>query len=444
MSTNLLTPEQRKFLIRQIKSHKTKRECVTALENKFNRSFRINSLEELARKNKLKFLAVQPDAWPKEQEQILKGLLLVNANWARRVQELPTRGVKSMTKKIAKLKLSGAVSDSVKKQIEKEVKDGVSLKEIAKTHDINIKFVNEFAQKVNRTTIEFENLKRWESKEIDELFDIIQIKTEKLRQMDSEQQNADIKVSTKAKYVALTVLSDFHLENINTDLAQLRNDFKIIKDTPNFFAGFNGDLIDNFAAGPHKEGANESSLPAREARMLAGKLFESLKDKMLWMVLGCHDAWDKDNADYDLPQHIARKIMVPYLGAGGDINLKINDVEYLIHSRHKYRGSSGIVNGTGCCKKILTEIDPKFDIVAVSHNHFSEIKSEHYLGKQRCYIRTGSYKREDRYSKRIGFRGNEYNVQIPVVILNTEKKEMKIVSGISNAADMLKALNKTK
>ncbi len=442
---NPLTKEESKFLINLIKSgNKTKAECINLLNEKFNRTMHPRNLAQFARRNKLVFKDVQPDAYTEKEEAVLKGLWLVNAGMERRSLELPTRGARSMQSKLLDFKMKKKTSEALKKQIKGEIQKGGSLKDIAKKHGVDQKYINELAGQVNKESVEFKDIRRWKAADLDDLFDDLSSIQKKLRLSDSEQSHADLTINTKAKYVALTVLSDFHLENINTDLDQLRADFKIIKETPNFFAGFNGDLIDNFAVGPHKEGVIEAALPPRQARMLAGKLFEYLKDKMLWMVLGCHDAWDKNYADYDLPQHIARKIMVPYLGAGGDINLKINKgIEYFIHSRHKYRGSSGLVNGTGCCKKVLVEIDPKFDVVAVSHNHFSEIKLEHYLGKERCYIRTGSYKREDRYSKMLGFRSNEFNIQIPVIILNTEKKEMKVVSGISNAAQMLKALNKS-
>jgi len=441
-----LTSEETKFLVHKIKSgSKTKRECIEALKQKHGRTINPRNLADFARRHNLFFKEVQPDAWTEREESIIRGLWLIDAKQNRRVSELPSRGPRAMQRKLQDFKLKGGLSKELKAKIKKQLsKRSVSPKEISMKHRIGEKFVKEVADKQNKTTVEFQNLKRWENKDIESLFDIVIAKQEKLRGMDSEQQKADIKIKTKSKYIAMTVFSDFHLENINTDLVQLRADFKTVRETPDFFAGFNGDLIDNFAAGPHKEGVIESALPPREARMLAGKLFESLKNKMFWMVLGCHDAWDKDNADYDLPQHIARKLGIPYLGAGGDINLKINNVEYLIHSRHKYRGSSGLMNGTNCCKKVLTEIDPKFDIVAVSHNHFAEVKTEFFLGKQRCFLRTGSYKREDRYSKRIGFRGNEFNISIPVIILNTEKKEMKVVNGISNAADLLKALNSVK
>ncbi len=343
--------------------------------------------------------------------------------------------------------MSKKIGSGLENKIIKEIKNKVSFKDIAKKFHTSIQNIFKCAEKINKpavdeTDVEIENLKRWEDSDVEELFDLVEAQQEQSRKIDSEQKEANIKIKTKSKYIALTILSDFHLENVNTDLRQLRKDIEIIKNTPDFFAGFNGDLIDNFLSGPHKEGAAEATLPPKLSRMLAGKLFDSLKDKILYLVIGCHDDWDKTFSSYDLPQHIARKLLVPYLGHGGDINLKVNNVEYFIHSRHKYRGSSGLVNGTGCCKKILTEIDPKFDIVAVSHNHFSEIKLEHFLGKLRCFIRTGSYKREDSYSKMLGYRSNDFNISIPTIILNTQTKEMKVVSGIKNASDLLIALNK--
>ncbi len=443
------TKDQSDFLKKLIDSgDKSRHECIEEFNKKFpDRNFSDRGLRHFQTLNKLNFKQIQPDAWSENEEAVLKGLWLIDASVKRRIIEIPNRGAKAMRSKLNSMKLVDKVNESMRKQIEGEIKQGVSLNKISKEHKIDIKFLKEFVSKVKETTVEFENLSRWENADTDDIWETLIAKQKNLKKLDSEQEFADIKINSNAKYIALTIFSDFHLENKNTDLEQLRDDFNTVKDTPNFFAGFNGDLIDNFTAGPHPEGVLESILPPKEARMLAGKLFEALNQKekkMLWMVLGCHDAWDKDHSDYDLPQHIARKLGIYYLGAGGDINLKVNDIVYYIHSRHKYRGSSGLVNGTACCKKIVNELDSKFDIVAVSHNHIAEIKSEFFLGKQRCWIRTGSYKREDRYSKRMGYRGNEYNIQIPVVILNTEKKEMKIVNGISNAADLLKALNKTK
>ncbi len=439
---NTLSKEQTNFLINLIKNRKTKNQCNEIFMAEFGRKIDTRNLSKFARRYNLYFQTVQDNSYSVKEESILKGLWLVNANNQRKVTELTSRGVKSMRTKLTNLKLTKQINEELKNKIKEEINSGKSLKDLSKHYNVDLKYINEFARSVNKETVEVEDIKSWTEQDLEELVDIAIKQQEQTKKLDSEQSYANIKIKTDKKYIALTIVSDFHLENANTDLAQLKNDFKIIAKTPNFFAGFNGDLIDNFLVGPHKQGATESVLPPKLSRMLAGKLFDTVKDKMLWMVLGCHDSWDKDYADYDLPQHLARKIMVPYIGTGGDINLKVNEIEYFIHSRHKYRGSSGIVNGTGCCKKILQELDPKFDIVAVSHNHISEIKLEHFLGKLRCFVRTGSYKREDRYSKMLGFRSNEFNIQIPVIILNTQTKEMKIISGIQNAADLLIALNK--
>jgi hypothetical protein len=438
--------DQENFLKKIIKSGKySRKEAMQVFDNKFKRKRKmsIDAIKNFTKTRGLKFPDSAPHAWSEKENKIYEGLWLVGANMKRKLIELPSRGLRSMEKKNARVKANGELNEATRKDIKSLIAAGIAPYKIAKKYGIPKKYIDEFAETVNAELVEFKNLKRWEKQDLDGIFEGLEDMQNKLRNLDSEQTSADVNIKTKSRYIALTVVSDFHLENINTDLGQLRSDFEIIRKTPNLYAGFNGDLIDNFAVGPHKEGVIEGALPPRQARMLAGKLFEHVKDKMLWMVLGCHDAWDKNYADYDLPQHIARKIGVPYLGHGGDINLKVNDIEYFIHSRHKYRGSGGLNNGTNCCKKVLQQIDPKFDIVSISHNHFSEIRLEHYLGKNRCYIRTGSYKREDRFSKMLGFRSNEFNIQIPVVILDTVKKEMKVVSGIDNGAEMLLALNST-
>ena len=438
--------DQEDFLKKTIKSGKyTRKETCKLFDEKFKkkRKMSLDAIKNFTRTRGLRFPDRIHDAWTEQEESIFKGLWLVGASYRRKLIELSTRGKKAMERKNTRMNEDGSFNEKTKKDIKANIASGIPTYKIAKKYGIAKRYIDEFAEKVNEELVEFKNLKRWETQDLDGIFEGLEDMQNKLRNLDSEQTTADVNIKTKSKYIALTVVSDFHLENRNTDLKQLRSDFDIIKETKDLYAGFNGDLIDNFIVGPHKEGVIEGALPPRQARMLAGKLFEHVKDKMLWMVLGCHDAWDKNYADYDLPQHIARKIGIPYLGHGGDINLKVNDVEYFIHSRHKYRGSGGINNGTNCCKKILLDINSKFDIVSISHNHFSEIRLEHFQGKPRCYIRTGSYKREDRYSKMLGFRANEFDVQIPVVILNTETKEMKVVSGIRNGAEMLLALNGT-
>ena len=42
----------------------------------------------------------------------------------------------------------------------------------------------------------------------------------------------------------------------------------------------------------------------------------------------------------------------------------------------------------------------------------------------------------------LGFEKSEFNAKIPVVILNTQTHEMRIVSGVKTASDTLKALNR--
>jgi hypothetical protein len=445
-----MTPEQAKFLKVLILKKHTKSECQRAMVEKFDRTLNKNSVQSFAKRLGLKMQGVykSPEEYTEEEIKTIRGLWLVKSGEKRMISELPSRSLRSMRRKIQYINTVGGTADSIKEAVERDLKNGKSYESISKKYKIDKKYLKEYGGNFKESSVQIENLKRWEKMDVDAILDHIESGQKRLRSLDSEQGNADITIKTSNKYIALTFLSDFHLENVNTDIGQLRRDFATIKNTKDFYMGFGGDLIDNFMVGPHKEGVVEAVIPPKAARLAAGKLFDELKGKVLWTIIGCHDAWDRDYADYNLPEHIARKQEIPYLGHGGDVNLTIKNhkskvpVLYNIHARHKFRGGSGLGNGTACCKNVLRDIDSKFDIVSIGHNHFAEIKLEHYLGKLRVFIRNGSYKREDRYSKMLGYQANDFNIQIPVVILNTQTKEIKVVSGIKNAAESLVALNK--
>ena len=449
-TTTPLSLVQGRFLEKLIIDKHSIAECQVEMLKKFKRTVDKGSVKGFAKRKGLKFDGhyVGPNQYTEDEIATIRGLKLVKANEKRIAFELPTRSVDSVVKKLRRENVGAATSEAIRESVKAELVKGRTVNEVAKKYKISAKYVEEFRANIKDSTVQIENLKRWEKMDVDAILDHIEDGQRKLRNLDSEQGNADITIKTNSKYVALTFLSDFHLENVNTDIAQLRRDFNTIKNTKDFYMGFGGDLIDNFLVGPHKEGVVEAVIPPKAARLAAGKLFDELKGRILWTIIGCHDAWDRDYADYNLPEHIARKQQIPYLGHGGDVNLTVQNLKsktpvlYNIHARHKFQGGSGVSNGTACCKNVLNRIDSKFDIVSIGHNHFAEIKIEHYLGKLRVFIRNGSYKREDRYSKMLGYQANSFNIQIPVVILNTQTKEIKIVSGIESAASTLKALNK--
>jgi transposase len=447
--TTPMTVEQRKLLKQLIISKNNKTECQEAILKKFDRRVDLASIKRFAKREGLKIDGkyIGPDQYTESETQTLSGLRLVGAGMKRILAELPTRSTSSIMRKLRFGNAVGITSDSVKESVKQDLINGSSDAKVAKKYKISAKYVKEFRNNIKESSVKIQNLKRWEKMDVNAILDHIEEGQKKLRSLDSEQGNADITIKTGNKYVAIAFMSDFHLENIYTDIKQLRKDFSIIKNTKDFYMGFGGDLADNAISGPHPDGIVEAVVPPKAARLAAGRLFDELEGKVLYTILGCHDNWDLAN-DYNLVEHISRKLRVPYLGHGGDVNLTIKNhstnksVFYSMHARHKFRGSSGLNNGTGCCKNILRDIDSKFEIVSVGHNHFSEIKLEHYLGKLRVFIRNGSYKREDRYSKMLGYKANDFNIQIPVVLLNTKTKEMKVASGINSAAEMLKALNK--
>lgn len=452
-NTGHLGDKETRLIDKMIRDGMSQNDMIARFKSCFGRTVGRDSLRRRAVKIGLRFTGEAKNSYRKDELCILRGAILLGKNSAEAIRDLKKIGMDSrnfsgIKQKLYKIKADGFVSEDVRMEITKGLKAGKTSSELAKKYGIHVKYVEEFKNNhLKKSEVEIDNLKRWEDSDVNEILDLIEMAQSKLGKISAEQEEANIKITTNNKYVALTFISDIHLENVNTDIRQLRDDIEIIKNTPDFYVGFGGDLIDNFMVGPHKEGTVEAVIPPKQARVAAGKLFDQLKGRLLWTILGCHDAWDANYADYNLPEHIARKLRIPYLGHGGDVNLTLQKTgskkvaDYSIHARHKYKGGSS-TNGTATCKRVLTDINSKFDIVAISHNHFAEIKLENYLGKQRCFIRTGSYKKEDRYSKQLGYQSSDFNAMIPVVILNTQTHQMKVVSGIENAADMLRALNR--
>jgi hypothetical protein len=436
------------FIDKCIKTDKSQVEIIKMFLARFGRTVGRESIRRRARVIGHVFDRKSALQYTEKELSKLRGLTLIGKSYAKSAKEFGNRTLQGIKYKMIEMKATNRNSTAnMRGEVTMAIKKGRSDKDISKKHNIEEKYVKQFRDMNSQSKIEVKNLKRWEETDVEKILDLVEQAQDRLTRINSDQDEANINITTNSKYVALAFISDIHLENMGTDIRQLRADINTIRGTKDFYVGFGGDLIDNFMVGPHKEGAIEAVVPPKAARVAAGKLFDYLKGRVLWTIQGCHDTWDAKYADYNLPEHIARKLRIPFLGHGGDINLNIKKTNskkeaiYSIHARHKYRGGSGF-NGTAPCKKVLTEIDPKFDIVAISHNHFAEIKIEHFLGKERCFIRTGSYKREDRFSKQLGYQGNDFNILIPVVIMNTQTRQMKVVSGISNAADMLKALNK--
>jgi hypothetical protein len=207
--------------------------------------------------------------------------------------------------------------------------------------------------------------------------------------------------------------------------------------------GFSGDATDNWTLSLPL-GVHEQLLSPSASRKIFRYLISLVKDKMLFMVHGCHDNFSITNDDYNMIEEIAIDYKIPYLGYGGKLHLFCNeDVVYNITCWHKRSGSS-VNNIFQPCINTLKNYDMDNDVVAVAHNHTSGISMQAVQERDRVFIRTSTYKNTDRFAKKIGYAELTNQDQpriIPCVLFNTQNKEMRPAHNIQEGIDLLNFLN---
>lgn len=246
-------------------------------------------------------------------------------------------------------------------------------------------------------------------------------------------------IHTDLSWIGIVISGDWHIGNATTHFKDLRRDIDLVAATEGMYYCFNGDGVENFTATSIASGMYEQIISPRGARIAMGRLFFLLKEKMIAAVLGCHDEFTVRSADFNLVETLSVDLKIPYLGAGGTVNVVMNDIiAYRIGMRHKWRFNSSH-NLAHTCKQYIIQQDPTADIVAIAHNHESYIGQEDIYGKPRVLIRTGGYKPMDRFSDKLGYV--ETNCWIPVVLLNTKTKSMRMCLNIQEGVETLNHLN---
>ena len=203
------------------------------------------------------------------------------------------------------------------------------------------------------------------------IWDAIERFQSELKKVNTEQSEATISIETD-KWIGIAFQGDLHLGNMVTNYAQLRKDKKLIEEADNVFLVINGDYCDNYISGSHAGGQLEALFPPATQKDLAKNYIESLKDKVLALVAGCHDLWSLKIDDFDLTEYLAKHGQAVYLGSGGDLYLQMPGVTYKIKMRHKYRFNSGD-NPCHTVRKMF-EKEGGFDVGCISHNHIAAME----------------------------------------------------------------------
>lgn len=264
-----------------------------------------------------------------------------------------------------------------------------------------------------------------------------------LEEKSIEQNCVNIHINTN-KWIGIAFQGDLHIGNMATDYKAMLAHRDLIASTDNIYLCLNGDYCDNYIPSSHVAGMFEALFPPAVQKNLAKDYIETLKDKVLALVAGCHDIWGMKAADFDLTEYLAKHSEAAYLGNGGIVQLKVGKQPYKIMMRHKYKFNSAD-NPTSCVKKMFEKCGG-FDVGIASHNHVASIEEcvkegmDGYL--KRIFIRAGTYKTHDRFGRQMGF--SEGDISVPIVLFNPVKRDMRAFQDLAEGIDYLKYLNGTK
>lgn len=224
----------------------------------------------------------------------------------------------------------------------------------------------------------------------------------------------------------VAVMSDLHIGASGVDYARLREDIDLISRTDGLGVIVNGDLWENSKPQMKSGNALYHSLfsSPREQYYYARTRFSPIKEKILAITQGNHDARDAIVAGIDRLPDLCRELNTHYFTErGGTIYLTVGDQEYVIVAKHEYGGSSK-TNKSNRARRLWEEWPHSWenaDVVTVGHLHEPDMHVTMRRGQPVYFAQSGSYKLHDSYSESHGYRPS-YGV--PLLVFYPDRRKI--------------------
>lgn len=288
-----------------------------------------------------------------------------------------------------------------------------------------------------RGNVTFEDKKEITDTDVDAYFNQLKALNAAAMNLEQKQTRANISIADD-KPVGIAFWSDWHVGAKGINYEQLDADTELIAQTDGLHVFGLGDYKDNASALVHANSTLETIAPTDMQDMIVQRIFKRTAGRHCITIRGCHDDWDKRNANKDFVQSICDITGAVNLWHGGIVNLSVGDEEYRIGARHKFKFESNL-NTTNSQRNFINE-NGHCDIVAVAHKHYCEIQDTRRMGQETIYLRSGSYKQYDEFGQKLA--GYEGIYGVPVVILYPDRHYMMPVQDLRKAVEMLNELRK--
>ena len=195
-------------------------------------------------------------------------------------------------------------------------------------------------------------------------------------------------------------------------------------------------------ASPHSGIKSEQIVPPFMQRECALRVARQIADKLLLVVMGCHERWTNDAADYDFMAQAAKETDTIYAGGGTKFYLECSGgANYCGVFHHKATGYSQYNDLHPCVRRAIFH-EQEADIIAIAHEHISAIGVQILGERMRYMMRTGARKNFDKFASTLGNDTKRDRLEVPVVILHgsDQAKQGQVILGIEMAAQLLSTL----
>ena len=203
------------------------------------------------------------------------------------------------------------------------------------------------------------------------------------------------------------VFSDMHYGSIRSDYDLMNQNLDTVESTPNTGMVTNGDMVDVFnVVRKWATGTYEDPLPPElQTYALLDRLASLDQSGKLGVVsYGNHEDALGD-AGYEWFEVFGKKFKkAKVMPTGGKVDIKVGKQSYEVGMTHRYWGYSKI-NPLNVCRNFLFYEHPDADVILLAHSHQSAMGTFEYAGKDRLFILGGTYKTDDRWSRKMGFGG---------------------------------------
>jgi len=246
--------------------------------------------------------------------------------------------------------------------------------------------------------------------------------------------------------VGLAFLADQHFGSSGCNAHLAIEHAQLVRDTPGLYAFLVGDLVDSFVLQKYLKLRHNAPLGIVEEWSLVKYYLEIISPKLLGILDGNHDKWVQILTGLPVMGDFVASIKPKVLYDHDEILARLiveGTEEWVLKMRHSWAGNSQYNPYHGIMK--ATKFDRPFHIGVGAHDHKGAMTATFRVSFDEVRVQTaaavkcGTYKRYDRYQRECGFPMTGPKIA-PVVVLQTEPRNLLAFDEITVAADYLTAL----